>query len=168
MIEPGEIGGDVRGGEGFRSAIASRLGKDDGPVDFGFAGMPAAVSPEIRSRTELVALVHIKAAGGKWQRAGGGKVAMAHRLAASVLFSLVTPSSKQWRLSSLVRDIIALGEEALPVNLMDLARIVEPLAGEAFLSVAEQAAGGLVRAGERYREVVALACSIAREVSALP
>ena len=93
---------------------------------------------------------------------------MAHRLAASLLFSLVTPSSRQWRLSPLVRDIVALGEASLPASLADLAVVVEPLAGETYLSVVELAAGDRASAELRFREVVGLALSIAREIASLP
>ena len=169
MIEAGEAGRAGMGDPGFLAALGSRSSRVAvAAAGLGIETPPRQVPPEVLSQAELVALVHIRAAGGLWHRQGGGRVAMAHRLAASLLFSLITPSSREWRLSPLVRDIVALGETALPGSLADLAAVVEPLAGETYLSVAVLAAGDRKTAEKRFEDVLGLARSIAREIAALP
>lgn len=169
MIEVGETGATGVNDTGFLATFGARTSRiTAAAAGLGIEAPPRQVSPETRSQAELVALVHIRAAGGLWHRQGGGRIAMAHRLAASLLFSLISPSSRLWRLSPLVRDIVALGEAALPGSLADLAIVVEPLAGESYLSIAVQAAGDRLTAEARFREVLDLARSIAREIAALP
>ena len=121
-----------------------------------------------RSEAELAALVHIRLADNLWHRSGGGPIALAHRLAASVLLSLVFDDRRRWRLSALVRDIVALGEDALPGSVADLAASVEPLAGRPFVELLDLVAGGGDVAAARFQAVAALAASIAREIAALP
>jgi len=127
-----------------------------------------AISPEMVSETELVALVNIRLAVKLWHRDGGGRRALAHRLAASVLLSLINAEPRRWRLSPLVRDIVALGEAALPESLIALAELVEPLAGRPYQEAVTGAAGSPDIAEKRFQDVVQLAKVIAREVSALP
>ncbi|MEI6556973.1 MAG: hypothetical protein WCO00_01090 [Rhodospirillaceae bacterium] len=152
MVEPGEAGYTGVADTGFLAA----------------AGLAKTPSAAARSQAELVAMVHIRAAGGLWHRQGGGRLAMAHRLAASLLFSLIAPSSRHWRLSPLVRDIVALGAAEVPGSVTELASLVSPLAGEPYLSVVAATAGDIATADRRYQEVISLASAIAREVAALP
>ena len=152
--------------QGVEAAVCNGMGANSG---FATAGLlQPKVAPELRSQAELVALVHLRVAAALWHRQGGGHVATAHRLAAALLFSLVTPSSQQWRLSPLVRDLVALGEGVLPAGLDELAALVEPLAGESYLSVLEGVAGGREGARRRFQEVVELARGVAAGVAALP
>lgn len=164
MIEAAVAGGGT--------AEAGYLALVGGCAGVGAGGRVATplpeVAPAVRSRAELVAMVQIRAADALWHRQGGGREAMAHRLAASLLLSLVSGSSRQWRLSPLVRDIVALGEAALPASLGELALIVEPLAGEPYLAELDAAARSRDIAEMRFGEVVGLARGIAREIAALP
>ena len=164
MIEAVAAGGGTAEA-GYLALVGGR-----GGVGTGFGGTTplSEVAPAVRSQAELVAMVQIRAADALWHRQGGGREAMAHRLAASLLLSLVSASSRQWRLSPLVRDIVALGEAALPAGLGELALIVEPLAGEPYLATVDAAAGNRETAETRFGEVVGLARAIAREIAALP
>ena len=152
--------------EGAEAAVNGGIGGSGGFAATGL--LPSKVAPELRSQAELMALVHLRVAAALWHRQGGGRVATAHRLAAALLFSLISPSSREWRLSPLVRDLIALGEGALPAGLDELAVVVEPLAGECYLSVLDGVAGGRAGAEGRFREVVELARGIAAGVAAFP
>jgi hypothetical protein len=125
-----------------------------------------AVSPELRSEAELVALVHIGLAKRLWQQSGGGEAALAHRLAASLLLSLLVAEPQHWRLSAAVRDIVALGEAVLPCSLTALVGLVEPLVGRPYRVLVEELAGGLGAAERRFGEVIGLATGIARQIGA--
>ena len=169
MIEAGEAGRAGTSEAGFLATLGSPNSRvATAAAGLGIEAPPRLVTADLRSQAELVALVHVRHATALWHRQGGGRLATAHRLAASLLFSLITPSSRDWRLSPLVRDIVALGETALPATLEELAVLVEPVAGEAYLSVAEAAAGDRETAERRFSQVLGLARSIARDIAALP
>jgi len=120
------------------------------------------------SEAELAALTHLELADGLWHRAGAGPMALAHRLAAAVIYSFIRNDSRSWRLSPLVLDIVALGEGALPESVSALEARVAEGAGAAFLSMIERLAGAPDQAEERFAVVVGIARTAAREIAALP
>ncbi len=123
---------------------------------------------ELRSEAELVALVHVRLARQYWQRPGGGERALAHRLAAALLLSLISDEPKHWRLSAPVRDIVTLGERAVPGDVAALSALVVPLAGCSYQSLVERLAGDAAAAEQRFRDIADMAARIAREVAAVP
>jgi hypothetical protein len=126
------------------------------------------VAAALVGEAEQAALVHHRLAEELWHRSGGGHAAVAHRLASSVLLSLVHGPARCWRLAPLVRDLVALGEPVLPASLEAMAAEVESTAGRPYRSVVERVAGGLELAERRYRAVVDLAGTIARQVAVAP
>jgi len=104
---------------------------------------------------------------GLWHRAGAGPVTLAHRLAAATIYALLYEDSRDWRLSPVIRDIIALGDSVVPdsIDALDTAtrQVVD---GAPFRPLVESLAGDLGTAERRFRDVVGLASGIAREVAA--
>ncbi len=127
-----------------------------------------ATVPDVRVEAETLAIAHQKLAEDLWQRPGGGRVAIAHRLAASVLMSLIADTPQDWRLSPLVRDVVVLGEAALPISLALLLTEIEPLVGNSSRSFVEKTVGNIDAAESRFRDVIKLAATIAREIATVP
>ncbi len=115
-----------------------------------------------------IAEAHIELAEGIWHRPGAGAAALAHRLAATVIFSLIEDDSRLWRLSPLVRDIVTLGEEAVPSSLDALCAALEDMVEAPFRPLVEGLAGDIGVVERRFHEVVGLALTVARKISALP
>lgn len=130
--------------------------------DTGGAPLPAVVEALV------VASGHLELAEGLWHRPGQGALALAHRLAAAVILSLIGDDSRHWRLSPLVRDIVTLGEEALPSSVDALGAMLEEAGATPFRTLVERLAGDLAVAERRFEEVVGLVSAVAREVAAPP
>ena len=130
---------------------------------------PAAGASVPEAEARLVAMAHVELADGLWHRAGAGPVTLAHRLAASTIYSLIYEDSRDWRLSAVVRDIVALGEAVLPESLNALeASIRLVVDGTPYRPVVERLAGDRGAAERRFHDVISLASSIARKVATVP
>ncbi|MEI8393850.1 MAG: hypothetical protein WCF85_03875 [Rhodospirillaceae bacterium] len=129
-------------------------------------GDPAST---ITSRVELMALVHYRLSESLWHRSGSGRQALMHRIAAAILFSSLGEDRRRWRLASVVRDVMAVGDAALPDSLAVLAGEVSFLVGHPpFLGTLETIFDGREAAEARFHTVIDLTRIIVREVSALP
>ncbi len=115
-----------------------------------------------------IAEAYVERAEGLWHQPGTGALALAHRLAATLVLALIEQDTRRWRLSPLVRDIVTLGEGAVPASLEALNAQLGDLAGESFCELVGRLAGDIGRAERRFQEVRELAFSVAREISALP
>ncbi len=133
--------------------------------DAGETSLPAAPSVH---RAEEIALNHLELADGLQHQAGHESMVLAHRLAAAMLFSLISTTSQKWWLAVLIRDIITVGEVALPVSLEALAARLAPVVALPFRT----AVGDLIdddgTAERHFTDLVGLARSIAREVAVMP
>jgi hypothetical protein len=127
-------------------------------------------APSSIFRAEEIALSHLELADGLRRQAGHESVALAHRLAAAVLFSLTSTEQHNWWLAVLVRDIITVGEDALPDHLEALGCLLEPVgtASLPFRALVDDLTEDAVAAEHHYAELIRLACSIAREVAPIP
>ncbi len=124
--------------------------------------------PSLRGAALEAARVHIDRAEGIWHRPGQGEAALAHRLAAAVILALIVADSRYWRLSPLVRDIVTLGNQAVPPSIEALCRALEEASEGPFLSMVLGLAGDMAVAERRFREVVGLVSTAAREIAAPP
>jgi len=85
-----------------------------------------------------------------------------------VIFALIGDDSRDWRLSPLVRDVVTLGEEALPASIDALAAVLEDGVEAPFRTLVERLAGDFGVVERRFQEVVGLVSTVAREVAAPP
>ncbi len=128
----------------------------------GEAWVPA---PQYVHVAEDVALAHLERADELQPLAGYESVVLAHRLAAATLFSLSRTESDAWWLAVLVRDIIRVGEGALPRSLDALVTALGPVAAIPFRAVVEDLTGDVHAAERHFAELIDVSCVVAREVA---